>query len=220
MLGKSIRHRNICKRELVAVLFALFSSLFLGGCGAVNTVEAELSSLESSETAEEMTEPSEERAETEFPSEIYVYVCGAVENAGVYKLPQGSRVFEAVEKAGGLGKEAAEDALNQASLLSDGDEIRIPTKKEAEEAKKVLNAGENGGQRAAGGLAEAEDGRVNINTASASELTEISGIGKTRAEAIVSYRESEGAFAAIEDIKKVPGIKDGLFSKIKDKIRT
>ena len=64
-----------------------------------------------------------------------------------------------------------------------------------------------------------DDGKVNINTASAKELTGISGIGETRANAIITYRENNGAFASIEDIKKVPGIKDGLYGKIKDQIR-
>ncbi len=208
MLGKSIWHRSICKRELVAVLFSLFAALIMSGCGADTAIEAELAGTESSETAAETTEIA---AETEVPDEIYVYVCGAVEKPGVYKLDTGSRVFEAVEKAGGLNREAAEDAVNQALALADGDEIRIPTKEEAEKAENVRPAGTD---------TEAEDGRVNINTASASELTGISGIGKTRAEAIISYRENNGAFAGIEDIKKVPGIKDGLFNKIKEKIRT
>ena len=133
---------------------------------------------------------------------IYVYVCGAVNNAGVYKIAVGSRLYEAVELAGGFTDDADEACLNLAREVKDGEQIIIRTVEEAQAA-----------QEAACG-----DGLVNINTASAAELTTISGIGESRAQAIIAYREANGGFGSIEDIKKVEGIKDGLFAKIKDKI--
>ena len=143
---------------------------------------------------------------------IYVFLCGAVQNPGVYELPEGSRLFELLERAGGMRGDAAADALNQAEILSDGKQIRIPTVDE-------LNASAATGDSQAGAFAPShQDGRININTASLSDLMTINGIGETRAQAIIDYREEHGSFATIEDIKLVNGIKDGLFNKIKDQI--
>ncbi len=151
---------------------------------------------------------------------IYVHVCGQVRAPGVYELSEGSRVTDAVEAAGGFSPQAAEQAVNLAAHVSDGSKIVIPSMEEAEmlflesaspdwyEEESRPAAAESGG----------EDGRVNINKADAGQLTAIPGIGQTRAEAIVAYREENGLFGTIEDIMKVTGIKDGLFGKIKDYI--
>ena len=226
MSGKLYWHRNEGKKSVVTVLLSLTIALSLSACGQNTAVETELSTFESEEKYESSEAISynvvEEEAES-VSQDIYVYICGAVESPGVYKMPEGSRIFEVLEKAGGLRKDAAEDAVNQALLLSDGDRIKFPTIDELKEINEKGNEAE-ALREIAGDLwgtesQEANDGRVNINTASAEELTTISGIGETRAEAIISYRESNGAFASIDDIKKVAGIKDGLFLKIKDKIR-
>lgn len=137
----------------------------------------------------------------ESPAEICVYVCGAVNAPGVYTLPAGSRVYEAVRMAGGLSDEADERAVNQAEILTDGRQVTIPTKAE------VLK-GEEG----------AADGPVNINTAGVSELMRLSGVGESRAKDIIAYRKEHGAFSVPEDIMKVPGIKEAVFEKIKDDI--
>lgn len=136
---------------------------------------------------------------------VAVFVCGAVENPGVYELPEGSRVYEAVALAGGMSGDASQTAVNQAECLSDGQMIRIPTEEE---------------QRA-GESAEAEraDGLVNINTADLEELKTLPGIGDSKARSIIAYREQNGAFGAVEDIKQIEGIKDGVFAKIKDCIK-
>lgn len=137
-------------------------------------------------------------------SVYYVYVCGAVRQPGVYPLAEGSRIWEAVEAAGGLTEEASDTAVNLAQLLKDGEQIWIPTREE---------------QTAGTGLyASSEDGRVNLNTASKERLMTLSGIGEARAEAILAYREEFGAFETIEDIMKVSGIKESAFQKIKDDI--
>lgn len=145
-------------------------------------------------------------------SMLYVYVCGAVEHPGVVTLPAGSRVFEAIEKAGGLAGEAAGFAVNQAAALEDGQQITVPTKEEA--------AGwEPGRDAQTAGLEEsAEEEIININEAAAEELTALPGIGKAKAESIVEYRKSAGRFGSIEEIKNVSGIGDAVFEKIKDKI--
>jgi competence protein ComEA len=147
-------------------------------------------------------EESHAAAETdESPAEICVYVCGAVNAPGVYTLPAGSRVYEAVRMAGGLSDEADERAVNQAEILTDGRQVTIPTKAE------VLKEEEG-----------AAGGPVNINTAGVSELMRLSGVGESRAKDIIAYRKEHGAFSVPEDIMKVPGIKEAVFEKIKDDI--
>ena len=141
------------------------------------------------------------------PDEIYVYVCGAVVSPGVYTLASGSHVFEALEMAGGLRDDAAVDAVNQAERLTDGEQLKVPTKDEAAAELTITQS------------AEEDDGRININTATAEELTGLKGIGESRANDIIEYRNEHGSFKDIEDIKNVTGIKAGLYAKIKDYIK-
>lgn len=144
--------------------------------------------------------------------DIYVYVCGEVKHPGVYPLEAGSRITHAIEAAGGMTSKAADSYLNQAEVLTDGQKIYVPNQKEAEQTALPETA-------STGGQAETNDGKININTADKSQLTQLNGIGDSRAEAIISYRESKGAFQSIEEIKNVDGIKDGIFSKIKEQIK-
>lgn len=160
---------------------------------------------------------------------IYVHICGAVVNPGVYELEEGSRVFEGIEAAGGFSEDACEDYVNQAGRLSDGERLVIPTKEEIETAKvdgtyqelwasEASAAGLDASETGAAGTSIDENGLVNINTASEGELGSISGIGAGKAAAIVQYRQENGSFTSIEDIMKVSGIKEGTYEKIKDKI--
>lgn len=169
---------------------------------------------------------------------IYVHVCGAVENPDVYELPVGSRVYEAVQAAGGFSKDADSNYVNQAQKLSDGVKLVIPT---LEQTQAIASEGDNGdavgivrpqdsvggqgsmsssaGGDAGVGQSDASDGRININTASEAELCNIPGIGAVRAAAIVAYRQEKGGFASVEDIMNVSGIKEGTYEKIKDSIK-
>lgn len=149
---------------------------------------------------------------------IYVYVCGAVNNPGVYELDMGSRLFEAVEKAGGFGQEAEKTSLNLAREVSDGEQIVVLTKEQAQEYAESVIYGQNVAENVNSKNSGHDNGLVNINTATVEELTTIPGIGESRALSIIEYRETHGLFTNIESIKNVTGIKDGLFSKIKDKI--
>ena len=142
-------------------------------------------------------------------TKIFVHVCGAVKNPGVYELVADSRVIDAVEAAGGVLENSALDAVNLASTISDGEKIWIPTYEEAEEmelAKKVLPDTQ---------IAE-DRNKININTADSTLLCSLPGIGETRAQSIIAYREEYGAFESIEEIMKVNGIKENSFQKIKD----
>ena len=134
-------------------------------------------------------------------------ISGAVADPGVYTFPADSRVYELIEAAGGLLPEAYDVSLNQAERLSDGQKIHVYTKEEAAE-----------GQAPTEESSSTSDGKVNINTASTEELTSLKGIGQTRAESIVAYRQEHGAFAAVEDLKAVSGIGDATYQKIADAI--
>ncbi len=147
---------------------------------------------------------------------IYVQVTGAVKNPGVYELPAGSRVFEVLQKAGGMTETAAADSINQAAEVKDGEMIVLYTQEEWDE----MHIQQQCGAEAAVTINQlVADGRVNINTADEALLCTIPGIGQTRAQSILTYREEHGAFGSIEEIKQVNGIKDGLFQKIKDSIK-
>lgn len=150
----------------------------------------------------------EEPADPETSALIYVYLCGAVENPAVYGLSEGCRLYEAVEKAGGFREDAATEAVNLASVLEDGQLVRIPTREEAEAGITVP----------AGAETEAGSGLVNLNRASMEELMTLPGIGETRAQAILDYRNTHGGFQSTEEIMNVSGIKEASFEKIKDRI--
>ena len=160
---------------------------------------------------------------------IYVDVCGAVANPGVFQLAAGSRVFQAIEAAGGYLPEAALTCVNRAGVLTDGQQLYILTQEEMErqgldpaEMARASDGQMNGsagtGQNTGMTAQVQQDNRININTADEAQLTTLTGIGATRAQAIIAYREENGPFAAIEDIMNVQGIKEGTFAKIKDEI--
>ncbi len=149
---------------------------------------------------------------------LTVHVCGAVCSPGVYTLKNTARLVDAIEAAGGFTDDADTSWCNQARLISDEEQIRIYTVDETREMalEGQLPEGEaaHSGESAAAG----DSLKVNINTATAEQLMQLSGIGKARAEAIIAYRNQNGAFLAIEDIMKVSGIKEALFSRMKDDI--
>lgn len=183
----------------------------LCGCGARNNVYLEKNAVETGElcvtealSATETEEPDGAKEE----KTCLVYVCGAVAAPGVYELDDGSRIYEAVELAGGFMEDAAEDVLNLAESVTDGQMIRIPTEEEQEAA------GRQGAE-----ADSAADGKLDLNRADVAALMELPGIGQSKAEAIVGYREEHGSFSRTEDLMKVEGIKEGVFNKIKDRIK-
>ncbi len=160
---------------------------------------------------------------------IYVDVCGAVANPGVFQLAAGSRVFQAIEAAGGYLPEAALTCVNRAGVLTDGQQLYILTQEEMERqgldpaemagaSDGQMNGSAGTGQNTGMTAQVQQDNRININTADEAQLTTLTGIGATRAQAIIAYREENGPFASIEDIMNVQGIKEGTFAKIKDEI--
>lgn len=175
------------------------------------------------EEAAEALEPSEEAlgasGRDSEASLIYVHVCGMVQEPGVYGIPEGSRVYEAVEAAGGTLEEGAADFLNLAQEAEDGMKIEVPDKAQAAQWKEagISFGGSASGKTVPGGSA-AEMTKVNLNRASREELMTLKGIGESRAEDIIRYREEFGGFRTIEDIMNVPGIKEGAFDRLRDQI--
>ncbi len=129
---------------------------------------------------------------------IIVHVAGEVKNPGVYKLPVGSRVYEAIEVAGGVLKDAMVDKLNLARLLKDGEKINVP---------KNYNTGQ---------LLSGRKKGLDINEMDKEELKRLPGIGEKLAERIVKYREVHGPFRSIDDLKQVSGIGDKKLEDIKN----
>lgn len=143
-------------------------------------------------------------ASAQTASEIAVYVCGQVENPGVVYLTDGARVVDAIDAAGGLTEAADKEYVNLAAYVEDGEKLFIPDLTEGEELRKQEEA-------------RALD-YVNINTADAEQLMTLPGIGESKAQDIIAYRNAHGDFSAKEDLMKISGIKENLFAKIKDKI--
>ena len=194
------------KKQIILLGIVVLILLGCTACKSTSYLEKQ-SDLSSEDTSEDATDSADTTEETEKKTEIYVQISGAVADPGVYTFPADSRVYELIEAAGGLLPVAYDVSLNQAERLSDGQKINVYTKEEAAE-----------------GLAPTEessstsDGKVNINTASVEELTSLKGIGQTRAESIVTYRQEHGAFTAVEDLKAVSGIGDATHQKIADAI--
>lgn len=183
-----------------------------GPDGADEDPQTGSSSLETSQEEEPQTEAG-----------IMVYVCGAVQNPGVYSLKEYSRVYEAIQAAGGFSSEADQEWVNQARVLQDGQKLKIYT---LEETRTLDARGSSEGQLSESGdlpetqgdTSTTQSGLVNLNTASKEELMTLPGIGESKAEAVIRHRQEQGKFQTIEDIMQISGIKDAVFAKIKDRI--
>lgn len=146
------------------------------------------------------------------PEEIYVHVDGEVNNPGLYKLPAGARVDEAIKLAGGLREGANTRSLNFAHRLEDGMKLYIPSEKEAEQTSLQESA------QALSPSSQQNLGKININTANLAELQHIKGIGERTAAAIIEERNKRGNFKSEQDICRVPGIGTKKYEQIKDSI--
>ena len=139
---------------------------------------------------------------------VIVYITGAVPRPGVYALPQGARIQDAISAAGGFLAEAEKSQINLAALLADGEKLDIPY---IEGASPILTT-------PAPEVVTSTTELIDINVASAAELEELPGIGPTTAQKIIEYREQNGPFLSTEDIINVSGIGPGTYERIKDLI--
>lgn len=182
-------------------LILLFLLLFLTGCDLSpgGKVLSQTETLDKTKENVSVIEESSTDAEKETAGQIWVHVCGEVKNPGVYSLSAGSRVFDAIEAAGGLTKKADENSLNLAASLEDESKVYVGSKEEGQSNENDKSV---------------SDGKVNLNTASLEELMTLPGIGEVKAQAILDFRQQNGGFQKIEDLLSVDGIKEGTFQKL------
>ena len=163
--------------------------------------------ISTSDEADSHFDSSDDSTKDDSNTDIYVHICGAVINPGVYQVPVGTRVYQALELAGGSSDDAYLSGINLADKLADGQKVYIPS--EGENAEGILSTDSG----------DVQSVMININTASEAELMTLPGIGQSRAKDIINYRVKNGLFESIDDIMKVSGIKEAAFEKIKDLIK-
>ena len=196
------------RQNVKSIILAFVCSLVLiiGGLFYYNQSKTEdYSGVSFSNTSNE-TNDKDEKAENKHDEKIFVDVKGAVKHPGVFETTKDKRVKDLIEEAGGLLDDADTSTLNLSQKVKDQMVIY------------VLKHGEKPKQISDGGSSSSNTDVININTANKEQLMKISGVGKTKAEAIISYREKNGDFKKKEDITKVHGIGKATFEKIKDKI--
>lgn len=157
-------------------------------------------------------------------NKIIIYITGAIKNEGVFEIYENSRIADCIEKAGGLLEEADINNINLAYIVQDGMKIHIPKKGEDKNEKKdktdsyVSKQEEEDKENSNNSKQENDNKKININKCTQTELETLPGIGPSTAQNIIKYRKENGKFGKIEDIKKVNGIGNNKFEKIKDLI--
>lgn len=183
------------------------------GPGAVEEKSDTRDGSDLSETArpEASGAPEEEKL-------LCVHICGAVTTEGVYSLPDGSRVADGIAAAGGFTEPADTTYHNLAARLADGQKVYVPTVEETRKlpvTERTEPAGEWTGEDHS---TDTATGKVNLNTADIAELMTLSGIGEAKAKSILQYREKVGLFQSIEELKKVSGIGEAMFERVREEI--
>ena len=196
------------RQNVKSIILAFMCSLVLiiGGLFYFNQNKTEDYSGVSFSNISNETSNKDEKAENRHDEKIFVDVKGAVKHPGVFETTKDKRVKDLIEEAGGLLDDADTSTLNLSQKVKDQMVIY------------VLKHGEKPKQISDGGSSSSNADVININTANKEQLMKISGVGKTKAEAIISYRDKNGDFKKKEDITKVRGIGKATFEKIKDKI--
>ncbi len=198
------------KNRIILPAFCLLM-LTLFGCGSAQAYLNEQMDNDGGEM-QTVSEPAAFRPADE-ERVLCVHISGAVMRPGVYELPEGSRLYEAVDRAGGFSVDADGEYMNLAAVLEDGKQYHIPT---FEEAEALRAGGVTDGKEEASAFTS--DGKLDINLAQAEDFMQLNGIGESKAKAIVAYREENGPFTDIEEIKNVSGIGEGTFQRLKDQI--
>ena len=189
-------------KKIHIYFFAVFicTALTMTGC---SDKAVTLSEITEGEVREDSLAETVPETDQESPATIKVYICGCVLNPGVYELPEGSRICDGLDAAGGFSEGADESRINLAGYLHDGDMVFFP---------------EVGEDLPEGAVEAGNSGLININTANAEQLCTLPGIGSSKATAIIKYREENGAFTDISQIMNVSGIGENLYNNIKELI--
>lgn len=195
--------KTIIVKIVIAVIVAIFAVLYY----FFNNQKS--SSYENILTSEVIINNVSSEEKSEETGKIKVYVTGEVKSPGVIELEEGARIEDAIQKAGGIKPEANLKEINLASEIEDGEKIYVPNLVEQVEETTLSSESE-------ANTSSKSEGKVNINKASVSELTSIPGVGASTAQKIITYREENGKFKTIEDIKNVSGIGDSKYNSMKD----
>ena len=177
----------------------------------IGETQSQLTENSDSETLDNADGSDEGQVKTKTVTKLVVDISGCVKTPGVYEVEDSTRLHQVIEMAGGLTDEADVNAINQAELVMDGQKILIPEKLEGE------SISSSGGTQGTVANSTANS-KININQADSTMLQEIPGVGPATADKIIQYREANGRFQTIEDIKNVSGIGDKTFEKMKEKI--
>ena len=202
-------------KEYKIIVICAGLGLVLGGCFLLKPL-TQAPAKETNLQAEVTTVPKDSASEKEEKSQkseteeveqdlITVDVKGAVKSPGIYDLPVGSRINDAVQKAGGLTDNADSKSINLAQRISDEALVYVPTKEEATSQETHSTASNS-----------KENKKVNLNKASLEELKQVKGLGAKRAQDIIDHRESNGKFKSVDELKKVSGIGAKTIEKLKE----
>ena len=145
-------------------------------------------------------------------NKIKVHIDGCVNKPGIIEIDEGSRIADAIDLVGGLTSDASTKNINLAYELQDGEKIYIPSKEESHNNEETIQVVSMGNTQSS------SNGKININTASIDELQTISGIGKSTAQKIIDYRNENGKFKKIEELKEITGIGDRKYDIIKEQV--
>lgn len=197
-----LHKESIKKAALPIVVVAALLFFWIGGEKDTNEIK-EIENPDSDVVQEEIEE-SEINETSKENTEIYVDISGCVYKPGVYKINDGTRLFQVIEKAGGLTEDADRDSINQAEKVYDGQKILIQSKL--------------GINNVISDYTKEQNGKININTADSMKLQEIPGVGPSTAKKIIDYRETYGKFKSVEDIVNVSGIGEKTFENIREYI--
>lgn len=205
---------------LVLILAAAF--VIKGGGTDDRLIDSDAPEIVAESGEDNETQSNDKAGEQSSTGTIFVDIGGAVQEPKLAELPDGSRVEDAIIEAGGLTADADLSGINRAEFLQDGMKIYIP--EQSDNSQTDGNAGSvsgtDGSSSGTGGVSSGTGtgGKININTADATELQQLNGVGPATAQKIIDYRNSNGRFQSIEDLKNVSGIGDKTFEKLKDHI--
>jgi competence protein ComEA len=188
---------QVTRSRALAAAALLVAALFVGGRWFVGSGTATV----------EHSPPAEAELEAAPAPRLVVHVVGAVRRPGLYRLAHGSRIADAVRRAGGATRRADLSLVNLAAQVSDGTQVVVPR-------REVVSAG--GGGEAGGGEAAAPGGPVHLNTATLEELDALPGVGPVTAQKILDYRQQHGAFSSVDDLDAIPGIGPARLEQLRE----